>query len=147
MSSNAYIWKTISRKCSRVFVKNIEENSKFDLIEKTSDYLDTWREIDSFYADLLSKNIFLSVKKSREWQIFQWFDGITPQYHWSLETKLDEVLIEKQFQYIKTRPGCYKITNINNLLSKIQTPKFSCGPYSLTQNEPKLNVALILGGG
>ena len=95
------------------FVKNIEENSKFDLIEKTSDYLDTWREVDSFYADLLSKNIFLSVKKSREWQIFQWFDGITPQYHWSLETKLDEVLIEKQFQYIKTRPGCYKITNIN----------------------------------
>ena len=34
-----------------------------------------------------------------------------------------------------------------NLPSKIQILKFSCTPNSLTQNEPKLNVAIVLGGG
>jgi len=33
----------------------------------------------------------------REWQIFQWYDGITPKYHWLLEK-----LIEKL-----PSPGCY----------------------------------------
>ena len=48
--------------------------------------LDGWREVDKFYADMLSSNSFMSVKHSREWQIFQWFDGITPEFHWSLES-------------------------------------------------------------
>ena len=34
----------------------------------------------------------MSVKKSREWQIFQWYDGITPQYHWDLEEDLEDCL-------------------------------------------------------
>ena len=40
------------------------------LLESVSDCLDSWREVDQFYADNLSKSLFMSVKKSRAWQIF-----------------------------------------------------------------------------
>ena len=59
------------------FSKSFEEKRKFEIIEGTSDMLDGWREVDKFYADNLSANLFMSVKQSREWQIFQWYDGIT----------------------------------------------------------------------
>lgn len=91
------------------FSKNIEENEKFKLIEEVSDELDSWREVDSFYADQISKNLFMSVKKSREWQIFQWFDGITPQFHWSFQDKLEEILNTMNFKFRKTQDGCYRI--------------------------------------
>ena len=57
-------------------------------MESVSDYLDSWREVDQFYANNLSRSLFMSVKQSRDWQIFQWYDGITPQYHWDLEERL-----------------------------------------------------------
>ena len=71
------------RKNLNEFAKHIAEDEKHHLIESTSDFLDGWREMNPFYANQLSQNLYLSVKNSREWQIFQWFDGITPQPHWS----------------------------------------------------------------
>ena len=73
--------------------------------------LDGWREVDRFYADMLSQNLFMSVKHSREWQIFQWYDGITlERFHWSLEEDLDRHFSEKvNIRYEKTHSGCYWI--------------------------------------
>lgn len=70
------------------FVKHIPDGRKHALIENTSDYLDAWREVDNTYANALSDNLFMSVKQSREWQIFQWYDGITPRYHALLSNML-----------------------------------------------------------
>jgi len=83
-------------------VKEIDDDKKHLLIERTSDFLDAWREVDKLYADLLSQNLFMSVKHSREWQIFQWYDGVTPSYHFLLSGMLN------QLTSIQVRaPGCY----------------------------------------
>ena len=71
--------------------------------------LDGWREVDRFYADNLSRNLFMSVKHSREWQIFQWYDGITPEYHWSLEEKIESHFKEMNIDFKKTNAGCYRV--------------------------------------
>ena len=78
-------------------------------MESVSDYLDSWREVDEFYADNLSKNLFMSVKKSREWQIFQWYDGITPQFHWDLEEEFESTFQKMSLDYKKTQDGCYRV--------------------------------------
>ena len=98
-----------ARKNLNEFSKKIEENKKFEIISDSSDILDGWREVDKFYADMLSANIFMSVKQSREWQIFQWYDGITPEFHWSLESEFDHHFSNRGFEYKKTHSGCYRI--------------------------------------
>ena len=98
-----------SRKNLNQFAKNIDHESSHNLLESVSDCLDTWREVDAFYADNLSKNLFMSVKKSREWQIFQWYDGITPQYHWDLEENLEERFASEKLEFVKTQSGCYRV--------------------------------------
>ena len=104
--SNAYH----GRKNLNQFSKHLDQKGNHQLIESVSDYLDSWREVDQFYADLLSRNLFMSVKQSREWQIFQWFDGITPQFHWAFQDELEEILNKEKTEYIKTQDGCYRIT-------------------------------------
>ena len=32
------------------FSKNLDQHSSHELLESTSDFLDTWREVDEFYA-------------------------------------------------------------------------------------------------
>ena len=91
------------------FSKHLNQESSHDLLASVSDYLDTWREVDEFYANNLSKNLFMSVKKSREWQIFQWYDGITPQFHWDLEGQLESLFKERGITFVKTQEGCYRI--------------------------------------
>ena len=98
-----------SRENLNRFVKNINEDKKYEIIEETSDFLDGWREVDSFYANELSKNLSQSVKQSREWQIFQWFDGISPDFHWSLEEGFEKHFAEKNITFKKTQMGCYRI--------------------------------------
>ena len=51
----------------------------------------------------------MSVKKSREWQIFQWYDGITPQFHWDLEGQTESLFKERGITFVKTQEGCYRI--------------------------------------
>ena len=97
------------RKNLNELAKHVEENKKHRLIESTSDFLDGWREVDPFFANQLSANLYMSVKNSREWQIFQWFDGITPQYHWSLEERFEKQFEEDNIQYKRTHLGCYRI--------------------------------------
>jgi len=90
------------------FVKHIFDDIKYELIENTSDYLDEWREVDKFYADLLSQNLFMSPKQSRAWQIFQWYDGVTPDYHWLLAEMIKGNHGSLGASNVLT-PGCYII--------------------------------------
>ena len=62
----------------------------FNLVESTSDEVDAWCEVDDFYGNIVAQQLHMSRKHSREWQIFQWFDGISPRYHWSLTSFLRE---------------------------------------------------------
>ena len=104
--SNAYH----GRKNLNQFSKNLNQEQSHELIESVSDYLDSWREVDKFYADILSRNLFMSVKQSREWQIFQWFDGITPQFHWAFQDELEDFLNTEDIEFLKPQEGCYRIT-------------------------------------
>ena len=79
------------------------------MLESVSDCLDSWREVDQFYANNLSRNLFMSVKQSRDWQIFQWYDGITPQYHWDLEDEIESAFKKMSFDYKKIQEGCYRV--------------------------------------
>lgn len=97
------------RKNLNEFAKHVQDKEKHRLIEGASDFLDGWREVDPFFANQLSANLFMSVKHSREWQIFQWFDGITPQYHWDLEEELDNYFKKEELNFRKTHMGCYRI--------------------------------------
>lgn len=92
------------------FVKHISDHIKHELIEDTSDYLDAWREVDKLYADLLSQNLFMGVKQSREWQIFQWYDGITPQHHWLLNDRLKNMNTGIDSRSMASA-GCYILKN------------------------------------
>jgi len=47
------------------------------------------------------------VKQSREWQIFQWYDGITPRYHFLLSNMLRH---NSGFDVKElNQPGCFVI--------------------------------------
>ena len=92
------------------FSKNLDQNFSHELLESTSDFLDTWREVDEFYANNLSQSLFMGVKKSREWQIFQWYDGVTPQFHWDLEDELELNFKNNDIDFVKTQDGCYRVT-------------------------------------
>jgi SAM-dependent methyltransferase len=74
-----------TRKNLNVFIRGLPDENSYNILSALSDGLDGWREVDAFYANMLGNSMSLSVKQSREWQIFQWYDGITPRYHWSLE--------------------------------------------------------------
>jgi ubiquinone/menaquinone biosynthesis C-methylase UbiE len=102
-----------ARKNLNQFSKHLDQEKSHELIESVSDYLDSWRDVDKFYADLISRNLFMSVKQSREWQIFQWFDGITPQFHWAFQDELEEYLNKERIENIKTQDGCYRIVKGN----------------------------------
>jgi SAM-dependent methyltransferase len=95
------------------FVKQIDESEKLNLIEFVSDSMDAWREVDLFYANLLSNGMFQSPKQSREWQIFQWFDGITPQYHWNLEKLVESKQRSGGPLLENLGNGCYKLKILN----------------------------------
>ena len=51
----------------------------------------------------------MGVKKSREWQIFQWYDGVTPQFHWDLEDELELHFKNNDIDFVKTQDGCYRV--------------------------------------
>ena len=80
-----------------------------DIISRISDSLDGWREVDQFYAGLLANYVALGFKYSREWQKFQWFDGITPRYHWSISKNVAEWAGRAARRVNTYRPGCYYI--------------------------------------
>jgi ubiquinone/menaquinone biosynthesis C-methylase UbiE len=71
-------------------VREIPPDATFDLVEATSDAVDGWCEVDDFYGSIVAQHLHMSRKQSREWQIFQWYDGISPRYHWSLTSSMKQ---------------------------------------------------------
>jgi ubiquinone/menaquinone biosynthesis C-methylase UbiE len=77
-----------SRRNFNQLVRELPHDVTFHLVERTSDEIDSWCEVDDFYGNIVAQQLHMSRKQSREWQIFQWFDGISPRYHWSVTQML-----------------------------------------------------------
>ena len=97
------------RKNLNVYMRGLPQANAHDIISRISDSLDGWREVDQFYAGLLANYVALSFRYSREWQKFQWFDGITPRYHWSISKNVAEWAGRAARRVNTYRPGCYYI--------------------------------------
>lgn len=72
-------------------IRELEHRVTFEIVEGASDSIDAWCEVDEFFGGHVANNVHMSRKHSREWQIFQWFDGISPKYHWSIANSLNRV--------------------------------------------------------
>jgi SAM-dependent methyltransferase len=78
-------------------------------IDSISDALDNWNSVDPFFAGQLANAAMLSFKASRDLQILQWFDGVTPHYHWSLQARVPAYFAERGCSGRETYPGCFRI--------------------------------------
>lgn len=78
-------------------------------IESLSDALDSWNAVDPFFANQLASALALSFKVSRDIQILQWFDGVTPRYHWSLQERVPAYFAAQGTSGRETYPGCFRI--------------------------------------
>lgn len=78
-------------------------------IESISDALDNWNAVDPYFAEILAGALALGFKSSRKLQILQWFDGVTPRYHWSLQEKVPEYFAAQGCEVRETYPGCFRI--------------------------------------
>jgi SAM-dependent methyltransferase len=98
-----------ARKNLNAFIRGLPEDKAHAIVDRLSDELDAWREVDSFYANQLGNLMMLSFKHSAAWQKFQWFDGITPRYHWSIEQRVAEWGKKIGRGVASYRPGCFNI--------------------------------------
>lgn len=78
-------------------------------IESISDALDEWNAVDPHFGTLLANGLSLSFKSSRDLQILQWFDGVTPRYHWSLQEQVPQHFAAHRCAVREPYPGCFRI--------------------------------------
>jgi SAM-dependent methyltransferase len=78
-------------------------------IDSLSDALDGWNSVDPYFASLLAAGLAMGFKPSRDLQVLQWFDGVTPRYHWSLQTQLPGFFAGHGCAVRETYPGCFRI--------------------------------------
>ena len=89
------------------YTRGLPMNRNREILDQLSDGLDEWHEVDGFFAQLLGNGMSMSFKQSKAWQKFQWFDGITPRYHWSLEKRLAGLAERNGLSLASYRPGCF----------------------------------------
>jgi ubiquinone/menaquinone biosynthesis C-methylase UbiE len=92
-------------------IRKMPHDTTFSLVENISDEVDAWCEVDDFYGSIVAKQLHMSRKQSREWQIFQWFDGISPRFHWSL-TKMLELQNSLQPEMADPSSGVFKFKKL-----------------------------------
>ena len=97
------------RKNLNAYLRGLPLHRGWELIEQLSDALDDWREVDGFFGSLLANDMAMSFKHSKPWQKFQWYDGVTPRYHWSLETRVPELAGQFGLQATSYRAGCFAL--------------------------------------
>lgn len=97
------------RKNLNTYMRGLPIDRSMAILDTLSEALDEWREVDPFYADIIAGNLTLSFKHSKPWQKFQWFDGITPRYHWSLEKRVEELAERHGLRLTMYRPGCFHL--------------------------------------
>ncbi|HVZ42168.1 MAG TPA: class I SAM-dependent methyltransferase [Ramlibacter sp.] len=101
----AFAW----RRNISFYLRGLPPDSAHSITARISDALDRWRDVDPFYAELLATQLALSFKPSREWQQFQWFDGVTPRYHHDIEERVAERVRKSARKVERLWPGCLKI--------------------------------------
>lgn len=97
------------RKNLNAYMRGLPLQRGREIIDQLSDDLDDWREIDPFFANLLGDSAMMSVKHSKSWQKFQWYDGVTPRFHWSLEPRIPELASRLGLEATAYRPGCFTL--------------------------------------
>ena len=97
------------RKNLNTFMRGLPLDRSHLILEQISDQLDEWKQIDSFYADLLANHLALSFKQSQAWQRFQWYDGVTPRFHWALEKPVQQWAAEYGLSVSSFRTGCFRM--------------------------------------
>lgn len=95
------------RKNLNTYMRGLPLRRGWEIIDRLSDALDDWHELDGFFASLLTNHVAMSVKQSKSWQKFQWYDGVTPRYHWSLESRIPDLAAQFGLQSTAHRPGCF----------------------------------------
>lgn len=95
------------RKNLNTYTRGLPMNRNREILDELSDQLDEWYEVDAFFAKLMADAIAMNFKQSKPWQKFQWFDGITPRFHWSLEKRVPELAKVAGLQLASYRPGCF----------------------------------------
>ncbi len=98
-----------SRKNLNKFLRGLGLERSHVILEQLSDGLDTWRQIDPFYANILAGHLSLSFKQSQAWQRFQWYDGVTPRYHWALEKPVQQWALARGLTVRHFQPGCFRL--------------------------------------
>jgi len=116
VDSFGFEWTQIDGMAGKEVIKNLNHfmhglplQRAHQILDMLSDGLDTWREVDGFYAGVLANMVAMSFKHTKDWQKFQWFDGITPRYHWSLETRIPKLVSQYGGRCTVHRPGCFYI--------------------------------------
>lgn len=97
------------RKNLNGYMRGLPLERGWEIIDRLSDAIDEWREVDPFFAGLLGNNAALSFKSSKSWQKFQWYDGVTPRFHWSLEPVIPELASRFGLQATTYQPGCFTL--------------------------------------
>ena len=98
-----------ARKNLNTFIRGLPLERSHVILERISDELDEWVQVDQFYANLLANHIALSFKQSQAWQRFQWYDGVTPRYHWALEQPVQAWAKDHGLTIHSARPGCFRL--------------------------------------
>jgi SAM-dependent methyltransferase len=92
-----------------VFMRGLPAERSPAILGRISDAMDRWRDMDPFFGDMLAERIALSFKHAREWQHFQFFDGVMPSYHWSIEERMFERATKVAKRITRHWPGCMRI--------------------------------------
>mgnify|MGYP002784661411 CR=1 FL=1 len=98
-----------ARKNLNGFWKFLPGATQRHYIESLSDAIDSWQSVDGFFAKQLATQLSLGFKSSRDLQILQWFDGVTPRFHWSLHRDVPAYFKEQECSVTETYPGCFRI--------------------------------------
>jgi SAM-dependent methyltransferase len=97
------------RKNLNTYLRGLPLRRGWEIIDRLSDEIDAWHEVDPFFAAQLANYVSMSFKQSKSWQKFQWYDGVTPRYHWSLEPVIPELAERFGLQATAHRPGCFTL--------------------------------------
>lgn len=97
------------RKNLNKFMRGLPLERSHLILEQLSDAMDEWRQIDAFYADILAGHVSLAFKQSQSWQRFQWYDGVTPRYHWALEQPVQAWAQERGMTCRSVQAGCFRL--------------------------------------
>lgn len=82
---------------------------KKSFVDRVSSIVNFYGIYGDEFCDWLGEAFFCGRYKESELQKFQLFDGITPKFHWSLSSQIDDWAKARGFVAKLTAPGCFKV--------------------------------------